>query len=182
MVLPHSAPSGAAMSDAETFLRFTSARELAFPLLAVVGIVGYADVRIPMGLPGHRGLIWLTLLVAVCLTSRRRSAVLAVGATATIATMFAASPAGAGSVRYVAAAALLYTICAVPMARRHRWVVALAAAPVHLVSLANSMPALIGTESWGEKVLFHLGFGLAAGVLAWVIAAVVRGVDKGKCS
>lgn len=170
------------MADTQTFRRFTSARELAFPVLAVVGIVGYADVRLPMGLPGHRGLIWLTLLVAVCLTSRRRSAVLAVGATATIATMFAAGSAGAGSVRYLAAAALLYAVCAVPVARRHRWVVVLAAAPVHLVSLGTSMPPLISTASWNEKVLFHLGFGLAAGVLAWVIAAVVRGVDPGEHS
>ncbi|PQM44047.1 hypothetical protein C1Y40_05793 [Mycobacterium talmoniae] len=61
---------GPAYREAVTVLQSTNpavsrwAREVVFPVLAVVVIVAYADLRIPMGLPGHRGLIWLTLLVA----------------------------------------------------------------------------------------------------------------------
>jgi hypothetical protein len=63
------------------------AREVAFPVLAVAVIVAYADIRIPLGLPGHRGLVWLTLLVAVALVTCRRQTIIAVGAASTTATM-----------------------------------------------------------------------------------------------
>jgi hypothetical protein len=136
-------------------------RELLFPVLAVVVIVGYADIRIPMGLPGHRGLIWLTLLVAVVVATHRRTTVLTVGAAATIATS-----ATHGSMCYLAAAILLYAVTAVPLVRRRPWLVVLAAAPIHLVALADSM--------WiTEKVWSHLGFGLAAGLLGWTIGSAV---------
>ncbi|OBK97186.1 hypothetical protein A5645_01300 [Mycobacterium asiaticum] len=138
-----------------------------FPLLAVVVIAGYADIRIPMGLPGHRGLIWLTMLVAVVLTTRRRSTVLAVGVAATLAAVSLHPP--MGGTRYLAAAVLLYAVAGV--APRRQWLVVLAAAPIHLVALAGSMLVLPGLA---EKVLCHLGFGLAAGALGWVMASVVR--------
>ncbi|QLL09951.1 hypothetical protein [Mycobacterium vicinigordonae] len=137
-------------------------RELVFPILGVAAIVGYADVRIPMGLPGHRGLIWLTLLVAVALATQRRATVIAVGAAATVATL--AMP---GSTRYLAAAVLLYAVATTVWRSRHRgcWV-ALAAAPIHLVALAGG--------AWPtEKVWLHLGFGLIAGLLGWAIASVI---------
>lgn len=137
------------------------ARELLFPVLATVVIVGYADVRIPMGLAGHRGLIWLTLLVAVVMATHRRTTVLAVGAAATVATF-----AMHGSMRYLAAAILLYAVTAMPVVRRRRWLVVLAAAPIHLVALAGSLVI-------AEKVLSHLGFGLTAGLLGWAIASAV---------
>lgn len=142
-------------------------REILSPLLAVVVIAGYADIRIPMGLPGHRGLIWLTMLVAVVLTTRRRSTVLAVGVAATLAAVSLHPP--MGGTRYLAAAVLLYAVAGV--ARRRRWEVALAAAPIHLVALADSVLVLPGLA---EKALCHLGFGLAAGALGWAIASLVR--------
>ncbi|OBK21289.1 hypothetical protein A5634_10480 [Mycobacterium asiaticum] len=141
-------------------------REIAFPVLAVVAIVGYADIRIPMGLPGHRGLIWLTLLVAVVLATHRRATVLAVGAAATIATV-----AIHGSTRYLAAAILLYLVAAV--ARRQLAV--LAAAPIHLVAVTDSLMFV------PEKLWFHLGFGLAAGLLGWAIAWAI-GMATGNSS
>ncbi|TDH46946.1 hypothetical protein E2F47_26855 [Mycobacterium eburneum] len=155
------------------------AREVVFPVLAVVVIVAYADLRIPMGLPGHRGLIWLTLLVAVALTTRRREKVLAVGAGATAATLLLQlAPGPADSARYLAAAVLLYAVAAAPVARRRRWLLALAAAPIHLVALAGSVAALLGgghllalaSVGMTDRVLFHLGFGLVAGLLGWAIA------------
>lgn len=164
------------------------ARDVAFPTIATVAIVGYADIRIPMGLPGHRGLIWLTLLVAVVLLANRRATVLAVGAAATITTPFIDGGTGAvagaaGSVRYLAAAIALYAVAAVPMLYGRRWLVALAAAPIHLVALADSVAVLlgrgypfgVGSVGMAEKALFHLGFGLGAGLLGWAIAS---GIDR----
>ncbi|MEZ0365463.1 hypothetical protein ACAG26_17415 [Mycobacterium sp. pUA109] len=162
------------------------AREVVFPVLAVAVIVGYADLRIPMGLPGHRGLIWLTLLVAVALTTRRRETVLAVGAGSTVASLLLhLAPGPADSARYLAAAVLLYAVAAAPVVRRRRWLVALAAAPIHLVALAGSLAPMLGgghllvlaSAGMTERVLFHLGFGLVAGLLGWAIAF---GLDRGR--
>ncbi|MDN5855553.1 MAG: hypothetical protein L0I76_27240 [Pseudonocardia sp.] len=162
------------------------AREVALPVLAVAGIVVSADVRIPLGLPGHRGLVWLTLLVTVALVSRTRQTVVAVGAASTMATLvlgIAPGPGGlVGSVRYVAAAVLLYAVATTALARRHRWLVALAAAPIHLVALVGSIVTLIGGGYWFavasvgtvERVAFHLGFGLVAGLLGWAAAAAAN--------
>ena len=163
------------------------ARELVFPLLTVVAIVGYADVRIPVGLSGHRGLIWLTLLVAVVLTTRRRATVLAVGAAATIATYAThISTVAPGSDRYLAAAILLYVVTAAPVARRRHWLVALAAAPIHLVALADMSVGLLGrghlsaivSTGITEKALSHLAFGLAAGLFGWAIASALTRVHR----
>lgn len=145
--------------------RLSLAREIAFPVIAVVGIVGYADIRMPLGLPGHRGLIWLTVLVAVALMTHRRETVIAVGAASTAATVMMHVAGPSGSARYLMAGVLLYAVAAVPVVRRRRWFLVLAAAPIHLVALAGSISVGIG-----EKVLFHLAFGLAAGLLGGAVA------------
>lgn len=161
-------------------------REAVFPLLAAATIVASTDVRIPLGLPGHRGLVWLTLLVAVALVTVRRETVLAVGAASTVATLPMhgwSDP--LWSSRYVAAAALLYAAAALPAVRVRRWLLAPAAAPIHLVALATSA---LGVHAGGrvstwvssgllEKAGWHLLFGFLAGALAWV-AAVFMGKNR----
>jgi hypothetical protein len=154
-------------------------------------IVASSDIRIPMGLPGHRGLVWLTLLVAVALATQRRLTVVAVGAASTIATFMihlptGAGPAAAGSLRYLAAAILLYAVAASAVVRRQRWLIVLAAAPIHLVALADSIAVLLGrgypfalaSPGMADKALFHLGFGLAAGLLGWAIASASAGFRR----
>nr|WP_238159289.1 hypothetical protein [Mycobacterium sp. MFM001] len=150
--------AGAGSSD--RVLTTDMLREVALPVLAVAAIVAYADVRTPLGLPGHRGLVWLAMLVAVALV--RRETVIAVGAAATATTLalhLAAGPWGAA--RYLAAAVLLYAVAA--WARRRPWLLALAAAPIHLVALAGSFIS-------AERAAFHLVFGLTAGLLGWAVA------------
>lgn len=157
-------------------------REVGLPALAVALIVVYSDIRIPLGLPGHRALVWLTLLVVVALATRRREMVIAVGAAATMATFALQSAGPWASGRYVAAAVLLYTVAAVPVVRRRRWLLALAAAPIHLVALGSSVVALMGrghvsafaSAGMTERVLFHLAFGWIAGLLGLVL---VSGMD-----
>lgn len=159
-------------------------RELALPALAVALIAIYSDIRIPLGLPGHRGLVWLTLLVMVALATPRRETVVAVGAVATLATFAAQTPAGPwASGRYVAAAVLLYAVAAVPVVPRRRWLLAVAAAPIHLVALGGSIAALIthgqllafASAGMTERVVFHLAFGLTAGMLGLALAS---GLDR----
>lgn len=156
------------------------AREVVFPAAAAAVIVISADVRMPLGLPGHRGLVWLTLLVTVALIARRPQTVLAVGAASTVATMLLQSgPSPWAGVRYLGAAGLLCLLTTSPAVRSRRWLVALAAAPIHLVALAVPITTwfVVGHRfalvSIGDKALFHLGFGLVAGALGWAIAAIV---------
>lgn len=163
---------------------FMAVREVGFPLLAAAIIVASTDIRIPLGLPGHRGLVWLTLLVAVALVTARRETVLAVGAAASIAALplhGLSDP--LWSSRYVAAAALLYAAAALPVIRARRWLLAIAAAPIHLVALASSVVALHGgghMSAWlstglVEKACWHLGFGFLAGALAWTAVVGLTG-------
>lgn len=156
------------------------AREVIFPAAATVAIVMAADVRMPLALPGHRGLVWLTLLVAVALTARRPLTVFAVGTASTAATvLLQSSPGPWASARYLGAAALLGLLTSSPAIRSRRWLIALAAAPIHLVALAVPIATgLMGSHhvalvAIGDKALFHLGFGLVAGMLGWAIAAVI---------
>ncbi len=156
------------------------ARDVVFPVAAAAVITLSSEMRMPLGLPGHRGLVWLTLLVAVALTARRPSTVLAVGAASTAATVLLQSGPGPGAgVRYLGAAALLCLLTTNPAVRGRRWLVALAAAPIHLVALAVPITTgLIGGHhaammGIGDKALFHLGFGLVAGILGWAIAAAI---------
>lgn len=154
-------------------------RKVVFPLVAVATIVASTDIRIPVGLPGHRGLVWLTLLVAVTLVTVRRETVLAVGAASSIATLPMhgwADP--LWSSRYAAAAALLYATVSLSAVRVRRWLLSVAAAPIHLVALASSVFGLHAgghLSTWAsngllEKACWHLVFGFVAGLFAWVVA------------
>ena len=159
-------------------------REVALSVVAIAVIIASTDIRIPVGLPGHRGLVWLTVLVAVALVTPRRGAVLAVGAASSIASLpmhGLGDPLWSG--RYVAAAALLYAAGSLPVVWRRRWLLALAAAPIHLVALASSLfswHAGSGMSAWAsngmlERAGWHLVFGCVAGLLAWVVAL---GLDR----
>lgn len=149
-------------------------REFGVPVFATVLIVASADYRIPIGLPGHRGLVWLTLLVTVALVTRSRETVVAVGAASTMATALLHTAPGMGAnARYVTAAVLLYAVAAVPVVSRRRWLIALAAAPIHLVALVGSFAVI--SAGLAERALLHLGFGLAAGLLGWAMAS---GIDR----
>lgn len=81
------------------------------------------------------------------------------------------------SIRYAAAAALLDTALAVPAVRRFPVLLALLAAPIHLVALAS--PMLRGLASTplalADRALWHLGFGLVAGLLAWGVVRLAGG-------
>lgn len=144
--------------------------ELGLPALAALLIVASADIQIPIGLPGHRGLVWLTLLVTVTWVTRSRETVVAVGAASTVATaLLHTAPGIWADARYVEAAVLLYAVAAVPAVSRRRWLIAVAAGPIHFVALIGSVAVI--SAGLAERSLLHLGFGLAAGVLGWAMAS-----------
>jgi hypothetical protein len=123
--------------------------------------------------------MWLTMLVAVALLAARPAAVLAVGALSSIATLpmhGVSDP--LWSSRYVAAAALLYAVSSLSAVRARRWLLAVAAAPIHLVALASSVFSWhtgAAVAAWASNGMlaragWHLVFGLIAGVLGFVVA------------
>lgn len=152
--------------------------------VAAAAVVLAADVRIPLQMPGHRGLLWLTALVAAALTTRRPgpTTAAAVLAAAVVAVTGMGNAGPLGAVPYVLAALALDALLVVGVFRRFPPLVALLAAPIHLVALlapvlrsarvgvgpAASLPGL------GPVAVSHLLFGLAAGLLGAAIAYVAR--------
>src|SRR5262245_55406467 len=106
-------------------------------VLATAGIVLVQELRTPLHLPGHRGLIWLGLLVAVRLVAARPGPALAAGvASAGLVAGLGLAPEGAiGALPYLLAAAALDATALIPGVGGRAWPVVLAAAPVHLVAL-----------------------------------------------
>ena len=168
---------------AELWLR---SREIGVAGLAVAAVVASADIRIPAGLPGHRGAIWLAPLVAIALLARRPESVIAVGAASTATAQILQVAPGVGqSARYLAAAVLLYAASFVPVLGRRAWFIALAAAPIHLVALLGPASSGLHRGLLGfrlmtgstEKVLYHLAFGLVAGLIGWSVASSAKRLD-----
>lgn len=168
-------------------LRLPALRVVAVPataVLAVAGIVAQADLRLALHAPGWRGVIWLGLLVGVAYVARRPGSTVAVALTASAAALLLGLvPQGPlGVVPYLAAAAALEAVAALDVVRRHPVVLALAAAPIHLValvvplgrSLAVGVTPAAATAGMGGMVLLHLVFGLAAGLLALAVTASRR--------
>ena len=164
--------------------RHGAAQAAALCLLATGGIVLQQALHTPLQLPGHRGLVWLALLVAVRLGTRRAGLATAVGAASGLAIFgLGLSPNGAmGSLPYLAAAIAIDGLAAVAFVRSHPWLLALAAAPIHLLALADpvSRSLRVGVhptallQTMQTVIWWHLAFGLAAGVLGWGLALAWR--------
>jgi hypothetical protein len=150
-------------------------------VLAAAGIVVQQELRTPLHVPGHRGLLWLGLLVAVRLAARRPGPTLAVAVSsaALIAGLRLAPEGPLAPLPYVLAAALLDATALVPWLVRRPWIVAGLAAPIHLVALV--VPAwrslLVGVaptalaQGMTSVAVLHLCFGAGAGLLGWGLAA-----------
>jgi len=175
-------PSGATDRPAALgwALRGGAARTVALCLLATGGIVLQQALHAPLHLPGHRGLVWLALLIAVRLGSGRAGAATAVGAASGVLILgLGLSPNGLiGALPYLAAAVAVDALAALKLVRDHPWLLALAAAPIHLVALVVPMSrslrvGVIPTallQTMQTVIWWHLAFGLAAGLLGWGLA------------
>jgi hypothetical protein len=150
-------------------------------LLATAGIVLQQQLRTPLHVPGHRGLLWLGLLVAVRLVAARPGPTLAVGvASAGLTAGLGLSPDGSlGALPYLMAAAALDATALVPALRGRSWPVVVLAAPVHLVALIVpvSRSLMVGVaptalvQGLTTVALLHVCFGAGAGLLGWGLSA-----------
>ena len=157
--------------------------DLAVGLLAVVAIVLAAEVRTPMQLPGHRALIWLSALVATALLVRHRGTTTAVGVVAAGTLAFTGLGNGVlGAVPYLLVAVALEAVLLIGAVRTHPILLALLAMPIHLLALVVPLTrsARVGVTpldalpGMGSVIVWHLVFGLAAGLIGWGVYRLTR--------
>lgn len=151
-------------------------------VLATAAVILQQEFRLPLHLPGHRGLMWMTVLVAVRLSVGRPGPAMAVGATAAAATaIFGLSPDGpVSALPYLIAAAALDATALVPQLRARRWAVAIISAPIFVVASIPSSP-LVGAGVGGgttlaptSTILLFLCIGAAAGLVGMGLASAWR--------
>jgi hypothetical protein len=134
-------------------------------------------VRMPLHLPGHRGLVGMAILVVARVLTRQPWAASATAATSAVivaAPVISARPSAA--MLYVVSALVLDAACMLFAAWRERvWFLALAA------GLANGAKAvalwLLGDRiaaGFGVQFASHIGFGLCGGLIAAQLSAVTR--------
>ena len=151
-------------------------REAVIVLIGAALVVAAMAWRLPIGVPGHRGLIWMTALAVVALNARPGAATLsgALGATTGLALgLLANGP--LGFISYVLAGMALDLVAARGGLRLRRWLIIPAAGLVHLLALvvpvskalAVGVAASALVHGMWTVALLHLCFGLAAGAIAY---------------
>jgi hypothetical protein len=167
-------------------------QRLAVGAVATGGVIGFAAWKIPMGLPGHRALGWLTvLIIARLMAGPGWSAIVGVlGAAAVLA--LGISPDGIYGVADYAIAGVLIdvTLKVRPGIARNGLKLAVLGAVVLLavgwiaplgqsltggVPLAYVWPSLVSAFGAGlsRLVVLDLTFGAVAGVMAWALASTL---------
>jgi hypothetical protein len=160
--------------------------------IGIGGVIGFAAWKIPMGLPGHRALGWLTVLIAVRLIAGPGwSALVGVlGAVAVLA--LGISPDGIYGVADYAIAGILIdaTLAVRPKIARNAiklavlgaivllavgWIAPLGQSLTGGVPLAYLWPSMVSAFGAGlsRLVVLDLTFGAVAGVLAWALATAL---------
>jgi hypothetical protein len=140
--------------------------------LAVVGVVLQQLVHTPWGLPGHRGLFWLSTLIAARWAIDRPGTALGI-ATASSAGILVLDPTmGVHVAPYLIAGFLVDLAASVKFVRRHPWTMIPLAPIILLVNLVNpflhnlALSSLTATISgMGFYIQGHLLWGIAAGIV-----------------
>lgn len=179
-------PAVASVNGVGRIREVVGSASLVVAALAVVAITVQADLRTPLQLPGHRGVLWLGLLVATALLARRAGLAAVTGlVSAGLVLGLGLSPAGVlGVLPYVLAAVALDVLLQVGAVRSRPWLLALLAGPVHLLALV--VPLARGVRvgvapsaalpGMSTVALSHLVFGLAAGLVGWALWRFSRSV------
>jgi hypothetical protein len=159
---------------------------------ATAGVWLFAAWKVPLGLPGHRALGWLTMLIAVRLIAGPGYAA-AVGIfSAGLVLVTGESPNAVwGVAQYAIAGVLLDGMLLVrPAIARHAVTLSLLGATVLLavgwiaplgrsltggIPLAELWPSVVSVMGAGLSriVVLDLAFGAGAGLLAWALAAAL---------
>jgi len=162
-------------------------------LLAVCGVgllagIASAHVRLHLGLPGHKAVLWMTPVIAARLLFRSR-----VGATggtlaATFASMASGGPLGAAAAGLpIAGLAGALLDLGIDFVERHRFgagwsilLVGLAGAGANVAMLGRRLlwplfesHVLVGTGGIGGRLVSYAVFGLLAGLLGAALARVL---------
>lgn len=140
--------------------------------LAVVGIVLQQLVHTPWGLPGHRGLFWLSTLIAARWAIDRPGTALGI-ATASSAGILVLDPTmGVHVAPYLIAGFLVDLAASVKFVRRHPWTMIPLAPIILLVNLVNPFlhnlalsPLTATISGMGFYIQGHLLWGIAAGIV-----------------
>lgn len=139
---------------------------------AVAAIAAQQLYRTPWGLPGHRGIFWLSVLIATRWCLDRPGAALRVAAAGSCVILLADPTLGTHVLPYLAAALVVDRLAEVSLVRRHPWVMVPLAPVIHLVGVLSPFlhhlaGAGLGT-TLGAMWFFirgHLLWGAAAGVV-----------------
>jgi hypothetical protein len=161
--------------------------------LATSGVVFFAAWKVPLGLPGHRALGWLTMLIAARLIAGPGWGMLVGAFSAAIVLGAGISPDGVwGVAQYAIAGVLIDATLAVRPALAGRaltlgalggivllavgWIAPLGKSLTGGVPLADLWPSVVSVAGVGlsRLVTLDLVFGAAAGAMAWGLATVVN--------
>ena len=185
---------GSLLTERKTTQAHSAVGRSAFALIAIslsAGIVTalvIAHVRLRLGLPGHKALLWMTpLILTRLLTGYKPSASIASVALVTIAFAFGTNLAGGpfGAPLIILAAALLDTVITRLEDRKTSALlqiplIALAAMAANLICLGKRilLPAGIVTNpamhTFGAKLFTYALCGFAAGLTAATIAYILK--------
>jgi hypothetical protein len=161
--------------------------------VATGGVIGFAAWKVPLGLPGHRALGWLTVLVAARLLAGPGWGALVGAVSAAAVLCLGISPDGVYGVADYAIAGLLIdaTLTLRPAIGRNALALAVLGAVVLLavgwiaplgrsltggVPMAEIWPSLVSVAGGGlsRLVVLDLAFGAVAGLMGWGLASALR--------
>jgi hypothetical protein len=140
--------------------------------LAVAGIIWQQLVHTPWGLPGHRGVFWLSTLIAVRWAIDRPRTALGIAAASSAGIILIDPTMGVHVATSLIAGFLVDLTAKATVVRRHPWTMIALAALILLVNLMNpfvhnlaqsSLPTVI-SGMW-FYVQGHLEWGIAAGIV-----------------
>jgi hypothetical protein len=145
--------------------------------LAVAGIIWQQLVHTPWGMPGHRGLFWLSTLIAARWTIDRPGTALGVAAASSAGILLLDPTMGVHVATYLIAGFLVDLAATANLIRRHPWTMVLLAPLILLVNLINPFLHNL-TRSALPTVISGMGF-YVQGHLLWGTAAGLLGVGVG---
>ena len=145
--------------------------------LAAAGIIWQQIVHTPWGLPGHRGLFWLSMLIAVRWATDRPGVALGTAAAASTGILLLDPSMGVHVATYLIAGFLVDLTAKSPLIRRHRWTMIGLAPLILLVNLINPFVHNLALEPL-SSVITGMWF-YTQGHLLWGLAAGLTGMGTG---
>ncbi|HEY5198535.1 MAG TPA: hypothetical protein VIJ51_16050 [Solirubrobacteraceae bacterium] len=161
--------------------------------VTTAGVIGFAAWKVPLGLPGHRALGWLTMLVAARLIAGRGWGAGVGIVSAVLVLALGISPDGIYGVADYAIAGVLIdaTLTARPSIAGNAvklavlgaivllavgWIAPLGRSLTGGIPMAELWPSLVSVAGAGlsRLVVLDLAFGAVAGAMGWGLASALR--------